>query len=415
MKKEKQKGFAAIFIAIIILVIFFTIVTSILLLSFNQQVVVGENTRSIQSYYAAESGIEDALLRTLKKMTFQNNYQMTINDSEINVNIADSFGGAKTITAQGKTSDNVRKIRVVYAISSEAVSFFYGAQVGEGGIEMQNSSVIEGNVFSNGDIVRLVGNPRITGSVIVAGENNHLTGVRVLQNLTADICNNTIINGILTSRINNGCTGFINHQNLTERINQIPFPISDNQINQWKVEAERERIIPNSVNISSGNHFLGPAKINGDLNITGGNTQITGTLWVTGRIIVSGGSLRLNEEVYGSTSGVIIADGQVQLSGSSSVIGTGRPGSYLMLISKLDSQITGNMAIESRNSPTADIFYAPRGRIHLRNNIHLKKITAWGLRLENSVEVRYDFGLINTLFSSGTGGSWEVIEWLEIK
>lgn len=59
-------------------------------------------------------------------------------------------------------------IRTRIATDADRASFIYGAQVGEGGLQMDNNSIINGSVYSNGNIIG-TSNSQITGDAYVAG------------------------------------------------------------------------------------------------------------------------------------------------------------------------------------------------------------------------------------------------------
>jgi Tfp pilus assembly protein PilX len=139
-KFKIQKGFVALYLTILVLALVFGIVVSIYLLTLNQQKILRNITRSTQSYYLAEAGIEDALLRLKKKMNFSSPYSFKLGNGTTTVEISDIIGGSRTITSKGNISNTIKKIQVVYAISKQKVSFYYGAQVGAGGLIMGNGS-----------------------------------------------------------------------------------------------------------------------------------------------------------------------------------------------------------------------------------------------------------------------------------
>jgi hypothetical protein len=59
--------------------------------------------------------------------------------------------------------------------------------------------------------------------------------------------------------------------------------------------------------------------------------------------------------------------------------------------------------------------YAAHGEVQLANNISLKEVTAYRIRLKNSAEVIYETGLASLLFNSGPGGGYSISSWAEIE
>ncbi|MFA5954429.1 MAG: choice-of-anchor R domain-containing protein [Patescibacteria group bacterium] len=122
---------------------------------------------SLQSYYVAESGIEDSLLRlTNSNYAFAANNTITIGESSTTVSINQGSQGA-TVTSTGMDSTLVRKVVVALETNTVGASFSYGIQVGSGGLTMRDNSVINGNVYSNGSVVGQ-NHATVTGDVIVA-------------------------------------------------------------------------------------------------------------------------------------------------------------------------------------------------------------------------------------------------------
>jgi len=136
-----------------------------------------ENYSSQRSYISkqalnlSEAGVDLAV----RELNANGNYSgetFTLGQGEITITVSGS-GSNRTIEATTyiPNSTNPRAQRTVRAqaqIDSEEVEFFYGIQVGGGGLSMQNSTRVNGNVYSNGNIT---GNntPVITGDVVVAG------------------------------------------------------------------------------------------------------------------------------------------------------------------------------------------------------------------------------------------------------
>jgi len=185
------------------------------------------------------------------------------------------------------------------------------------------------------------------------------------------------------------------------------MPISDSLINEWKSDAETGGII-GSQTINT-NTSMGPKKINGNLIIsTGKILTLTGSVYVTGSIIISGGGAGIVlDSSYGSSSGVIIADGIISIGNNTLFSGAG-DGSYLMTISTMNSS-TEN-AISVGNTFNGAIFYAPYGIISLGNNSNFKEVCAYGLTIGNDLILDYEFGMAEIYFSSGPSGGWSELK-----
>lgn len=413
-----QKGFVAFFITILVLAIMLGLAFSITILVLGEQRISKNIVKSTQAYYIAEAGVEDALLR-LKKNPAMSALSYDINVSngiEGNVNILDIIGGSRVITVQGDVSNRIRKIQVVYAIDTDTISFHYGAQIGEGGIIMDDGSTINGNVFSNGSVIA-VANTQITGTVWVAKEGNKIQGANVGEDAYTHTCKDSTIVGTLTyisggSVIN--CTAGESIKERPTNIDPKELPITNEQIQNWKDEALSGGIISGDYILSGTTEaFLGPKKIEGNMIIQDKTKLfITGEIWVTGDITIQNFSkVKLDQDSYGSLGGVIISDGKITLQDDAQALGSGIAGSYLLLL----STAVINPAIIIQNSFEADIIYAQNGWILVQDTADIREATGYGIHLKNNAEIFYEVGLEDASFSSGPGGSWQIKDWSEVE
>ncbi len=407
-----QKGFAALFLAILILAVIFALGISITILTLGQQRRARNISLSSQTFYVAEAGVEDALLRLSQNKNWQSLYTFSVDQGSVTVEISDILGGSRTITSTGDILSRIRKVQTVYQISAEEVSFFYGAQIGDGGILMDNKSSILGNVFSNGSITAQ-DNTEITGTVWVAQTGNQIDGAKIGQDTYVDICQNSEILGTLTTSSDINCTAS-SFSPLSEEIAKKDLPISQEQIDQWKTEAVSGGVISGDYILQGQQQAsLGPRKIEGRMVIQDkAKLSITGTIWVTDEIVIQNNTeVRLDSNAYGSNSGVVISDGRITLQDDAISLGSGQPGSYLLLI----STALGAQAIIIKNFFQADILFAQNGFIVVQDSSRLKEISGFGIHLKNSVKIEYEVGLEDASFTSGPGGGWQVTSWKEIE
>ncbi len=128
----------------------------------------------------------------------------------------------------------------------------------------------------------------------------------------------------------------------------------------------------------------------------------------------------------GSKGVVVIADrpsaqttsGKISLANSVVFEGSGSPGSHAMFISQNRSAESGGdlVAIDVKNTVSgALLVYAAHGEILLQNNINLKEVSAYRIRLKNTAKVIYETGIVNLLFDSGPSGGYEILSWKEIE
>jgi Tfp pilus assembly protein PilX len=420
---QSQKGIAAIYITFLVLTVVFTIAINISILTHNEQRITRNIVKSSQAYFASEAGLEDILLRVTSGMNWSNSYTLNVGDNTTSIVLSDIIGGIRTITSTGDASNRTRKVQAIYKISTDEISFYYGAQIGEGGMVMDNNTWVRGNVFSNGTVSsKVVGAGSIEESIVVAGNGNKIIGLNIGKDAKAFTCEDSVIGGTLTYVSSGGAV-----QNCTagDLINEQPneilpkdLPISQNQIDEWKQAAEDGGVIVGDYTIPiNETRNIGPQKIEGNLVLNNGSVlNMTGTVWVTGSITINNGSvIKLDPSSYGLNSGIIIADGTILAKPGIVLTGSGSNESYLLLLSTNSSLDFANPAINIENNTEAAIFYANQGIITLSNNIEVREVTAYKVYLKNNTEIIYEAGLENASFSSGPGGSWEVISWKEIE
>ena len=406
-----NNGFVSIIATILIVVGMVAVGISMAEIIISEHKISANAIESTKSYFPTESGIEDVLLRLRKNMDLTTTSTLNTGGASVITNISESIGGAITITAQGNFKNATRKIATVYEISDEGTTFFYGAQIGEGGIIMENSSIIYGNIFSGGSIT---GEPdtNITGTVKVAKTGNKIYATKIGEAVYVDICEDSEILGTLFSNSSINCTAS-SYEILGEEIESVPLPISQTQIDKWKSDALLGGTIDDFILSGKDIVNLGPKKIDGDVIIEDkAELIVNGTLWITGNFTVKNlSSVTLNKDIYHSLSGIIIVDGITSLQNLAEAVGTGEPGSYLLILSTNNN----NPSITIQNSFEADLLYAQNGWVEVKNLAFVREITGYGLRLSNLAEIKYEIGIQDPLFSSGPGGAWRVADWREIK
>ena len=405
---------------------------------------------SAQALALAEAGIDTAIYELNQNPSYLGESETALGKGVFSVSVASINNNTKrvTITSFVPNSTNPTATKVVQAtisVDSSTASFHYGIQIGQGGFEMSNSSRIIGNAYANGNIIG-INSARIEGTAIVSGPTGIIDGMdingdawshtirgtstvggnathSILQNTTvvgnvvADSISNCTIGGTAKYDTRSSCTvtGAITIPNPDVFVpaDILPLPISEAQIDSWEQAAEAGGVVGDQI-YSSGVRTIGPKKINGDLILS--NTAelvVTGTLWVTGQIILSNNAIVRLDASYGSSSGVIIAGidesataGYIEISNSAQVLGSGSTGSYIILLSQREM---GSNAIKTSNSSSAAILYAGEGQVEIGNNAALKEVTAYKLKITNNATVTYESGLQNASFSNGPGGSWAFV------
>ena len=411
MEKNMGKGFAMLYLVLLTLFFMAAITASSFLLTSWQQR-IGRNAQdSVQAYWAAEAGLEDAFLRLRNNMAWASPILLTVGDGTASTAITQTGPGINLVVAQGNDSSRVRKIQAMFGLTGTTPSFFYGAHIGSGGLQMDNLSKVIGNVFSNGNIVVTSGKAEITETATVAGVGGSMSRV-TSKHAFADICTGADIKKELHANSKGNCT-YGSYVPLGIPPSPIPLPISDEEIQQWKDDALAGGVLQGGYELDGSDAAtLGPKKIVGNLEVDGSAVlTLSGTLWVTGNVNVKNSARVKLASSYGEMSGVIVADGIVILENNSISEGSGNPNSYLIYLSTNSS----NSALTIKNNAIADILYTSQGWIVVENNAQLVEVTGYGLHLKNNAVIQYEAGLQDARFTSGPGASFELSSWKEVE
>jgi hypothetical protein len=121
--------------------------------------------QSKQSYFLAESGVEDAYYRILNNLPIAEITTLTLGGNTATTAVTSS-GNQKEIIALGEVQNLERKISLSLT-TGIGVSFNYGIQTGYGGLALSNNAGVNGNVYANGSIIG-GNNSFITGSAFAA-------------------------------------------------------------------------------------------------------------------------------------------------------------------------------------------------------------------------------------------------------
>ena len=390
----------------------------------------------------AEAGIEAAVWKLNNQPGYTGETGTSYGGGEYNVTIT-SIGGSKLSRADAFVPNAAnpvshRTVQVTTTVGSDQVSFNYGVQVGNGGLEMGQASQVTGNVYANGTITETSTGATVTGDAVsaqaagkidgvavsgnatahviqnttVGGNSNSVTlsGTTVTGNAVADSISNCTINGNATYDSKSNCTiGGTQIQPNPTNFSDPPtenFPISDQQVTDWKNDAAVGGTVGTYTLGQGQSGTLGPKKINGNLIM--GKTAtltITGTLWVTGYIGIDKDATVALDASFGNSSGVIIADGIIDLSKE---VNFQRAGALSYILALTTSNASN--AVQVAKSADALIVYAANGTVDVQKSSTLREVTAYKLKLQKDTDVVYESGLANIYFSSGPGGSWQVLD-----
>ncbi|MGB9609156.1 MAG: hypothetical protein ACPL3E_02150, partial [Minisyncoccia bacterium] len=212
--------------------------------------------------------------------------------------VINNNGSEKTIEATGyfpnKANFKAKKtIRAVITKSPGASSFRYGAQSGLGGVELNSNAIIFGNVYSNGNIV--------------CYSNSYIDG-----------------DGFAVGTINP-----INCPRGQSKTNVSPVDLPYFDTNYWISQAESGGIINGNVSYNSGENYLGPKRINGNLTLnTNSSLIITGPIYVTGTVELNSNTKIKLDDSFDTDGTVILAENKISINNNALIL---RPESFANL------------------------------------------------------------------------------------
>jgi len=425
LKKEKYHEGQALFTA----VIFFLFISLAVVMGLTASAVKSSKISldllsAKKSYFIAESGAEDAVYRVIRGKKYSEEEVVNLDGLFATTTIV-MTGSDITVESTGNVSENVRKTRELLSNDS-GISFHYGVQVGNGGLEMENSSGIVGNVYSNG-LIEGAGSNLIKGDAVSAGASGSISGVHATSSAYAhNISNSTIDKDAYFQAISDTTVkGTLYPGSPDEPLRDMP--ISDETINSWEQAATVNVVSSPCPYIINSDVTLGPVKITCDLTIKGSPTvTLAGPIWVVGDITVENSTVIRLDSSLGKKSIAVIADdplnrntgSKIDLKNSVTFYNSGTKGSYVLFISQNNSTEVGGeeSAITIQNSANGDVLlYACHSEILLANSINLREVTAYKVHLKNSAQVLYESGLASILFETGPSGGYSIDSWREVK
>jgi hypothetical protein len=172
MIKHSEKGQVFLLVTLVIGVV---LVTTLVLIA-GAQLYYQNSNYAVSSYKAvslAEAGIDKAISALNKTGgNYSGDSEVFMGAGSFSTNITTKDAATKIIESVGyipsKSDPKIKKTIRIQAARGVGAAFFYGIQVGEGGLALGNGNVVEGSVYSNGSIT--AGNSNLVkGDVWVAG------------------------------------------------------------------------------------------------------------------------------------------------------------------------------------------------------------------------------------------------------
>ncbi len=182
------------------------------------------------------------------------------------------------------------------------------------------------------------------------------------------------------------------------------YAILDSDIANWVSDASTNSAPPPGYTSPgdytvNGTVSMGPAIIDGNLTLAGSaHLIVTGNIYVTKNITFDNPGIQISvSPALGPESKSIISDGTIDVRNNATILGSGNPKSYLMMLSRNNSLLykrnisdTDRPAIFAASNADAVLFFAPRGLVQQWNNSELNGTTGYVVRLEQQSRIQYD-------------------------
>lgn len=438
LRFEFNNGYAAITATLIVLSASLTIVAGLTFFALQEVGASRAYVKSVQAGYAAESGTEDYLYRIMSGRQTGGSENLAVGTAATGLNLTIPAQGQYIIRARGTQDKFNRNLETRLNLPIVNSSFIFGSVVGDGGLEMSNNSQIQGSIFSNGNIIGAAGTT-VTGDAFVA-ETARIDTMIINGNAQANLLKNSTVGLYATSSTQMDTVTVGGSAHAYELIksniardayytvidgqtsvggNSYPnspapptlvkqaMPITAEKISQLKSDARDLGTISSGDCSQTWSPPADPYTLNGGVlnqNLLLDNHQVLimkGTIWVKCNVTISNGaSIRLDPS-YGPYSGVLIANGWMNLNNNGVFSGSGDPDSFVMLISSSGDSGPSGVAINVSNNVVGVIFYAQNGTIFLNNGVTATELTGWKVKLDNNATLIYNPSLVNTNFSSG--------------
>ena len=438
IKKRYAQGYAAITAILLVLGSSLAVIGSLSFLTLQEVGASRAYVKSIHARYASESSIEDYLYRIMSGKQTSATDILAVGEATTTITFISPLEGQSIVRADasaGKYRSNMEARLDLPVVNS---SFPFGSVIGNGGLHLSQNAMVQGSVFSNGDIIGSNG-AVITGDAFAATASL-IDKITVNGNAQADSIKNSTIGAYASSTIllasstvaKDVHAGQIVNSNIGRDAYYVsidpqssvsgtkypgnpappslpiqPMPIPDSKITQLKTDAADLGTIASGDCSQNWSPPTNPYTVNGGVvkqNMVLGNNQVLlmkGTIWVKCNVTISNGASIKLDSSYGAYSGVLVADGWINLQNNGVFQGSGTPGSFVMLISSATGGGPNSSAINISNNTTGVIFYAQSGRIFLGNNVEATELTGKEVYLDNGATVIYNTLLADVNFSSG--------------
>ena len=457
-----RKGFAALLIIFVLGLVSLSIACGLLITGYNESQMARSGSSGTSAFYEANSGVEEALYKINHISNYGVGSSMTFPVVMASGSASVTVSGTateRTIESVGTSGNHVKKIRSVVNFTSLIPGLSYAVHAGTGGFEIDNNAIVNGDVYSKGDIMggssshNCTGNPSMINGIATSSAAftvfNGGNGVCTSSDAYARAFNACFIKGTayyVNSPVlcSNNPPKIDISTKIPSPVAEVSFPISDKQINDVTTYIKNTFIGGNCFvggpNDTPGCYtkepvtnipILGDIIITGSLTISSSDIKFSGPIWVKGDMIFTSNiNIGLTSDLT-EVSQMIIVDGRIiakaniDFSPNTSASGDKV---YLLPISRYDprsqSGFSGDICLKDNVDSTINsiyvqsnindvLFYAPHGCLYIKG---VGGGTYFGSAIAEKIllgggTLKYDSALIKAVFGTTKSGGWQTVSF----
>jgi len=358
---------------------------------------------SNMAYFAAQSGIEELMIRLRSHHDFGERWDMSHeldNGAMFYATISGDLD-TKIATATGIYKNYVRRLELRVVSSSAKTSFLFAVQSGEGGFELKSGTEIRGmggragNIYSNGDVLGEkissgTAGSKVLGDVWAVGKISGLDddesgGLYITGNAAANELLRCEVLGDVEAPVppGSGCSYEGDYETV-----EVPSPMSMEHvdIDFWKQQAEHSSVwsgdcvvdAKGGVSDCSGSEKeLGSVKIEGNLVIESNSAlTLTGPVWVEGDLTINSNVDVYVGESLGSEGVVVVVDypsdligrGKIETESNVGFFQTSEGGPVVFVSTNEGDNCTADPAVTVASNTSTVVFSAPNGCVFFQSN-----------------------------------------------
>lgn len=426
----------------LLFVLFFSMAVTVLLFMLGSALFadtsdLGKISRSKQALLTAEALAEDVAYRRIADLNVDTNEQLDLGGVVAYATTTfDNVLIEYRTQAEAEYQGVVRRSEVV--VGEQSVDIDFGLLAGTGGINMENSVAIYGDVYANGPVIG-ANSAEIFGNAISAGPTGLLEGVSATGSVYAHTIDDINVEEDAYYTVQAGAsTVWGTRYTPSPDMPYLPLPLSDSVIQQWKDDivntgttiAATDPLCSSGTYTIDGDTTIGWLKIECDLSIrkTGAATIVTlnGPVWVEGNLEFRQGPEIRVDAALGRYSAQFIVDNEANRTTSSKIVirnstdfyGSGDSRSYVLLLSMNEDSSLGGAedAIEIQQSANGRIIaYSADGSVVTSNGIDLIATVGHIIDLGQSSSVTYDVDVSKLFFPPAGNIIYELEDWQQIE